>query len=328
MRETSPPRRPLKVLAERFLAVKRDAGLAPRSIETYRHQIEKIIVPKLGALLVGEATPMRLQAFISLIRKEHGPGAAKGCRSVLSGMMALAVVSDAVRVNPVRGVAPIQRGESRAAKDLSLEALVALLRSVASDSEMRRLDLADLFTFMAYVGCRIGEACGLRWSHVDFDRRLITLGPNVVRVTGQGLFIQDHGKTASSVRTVAVPEEVVALLRRRWEQLPANEHGVVFPPPMGKLRDPSNTSADWRVQRERLGFPDFRSHAFRKTVATLLNGQGLSDNEIAEYLGHSDVSVTVNTYMSRTTQTKRPAATLAGLFGEESGSPLQRTPPD
>jgi integrase len=36
-----------------------------------------------------------------------------------------------------------------------------------TDEELCRLDIGDLFAFMSFTGCRIGEALDLRWSRVD-----------------------------------------------------------------------------------------------------------------------------------------------------------------
>ena len=60
------------------------------------------ITPRLGDLTVAEAKPDRLQKFLNTVHKESGPGAAKNCRSTLSGMMALAVSNGAAPRNPDR----------------------------------------------------------------------------------------------------------------------------------------------------------------------------------------------------------------------------------
>ncbi|HEY8318868.1 MAG TPA: hypothetical protein VIG76_08560, partial [Amnibacterium sp.] len=67
----------LSVVAERFLAEKRDSGLAAGSLATYEQVLRAIIIPRLGDLRVDEATPGRLQQFFTAISKEHGHGQAK-----------------------------------------------------------------------------------------------------------------------------------------------------------------------------------------------------------------------------------------------------------
>ena len=51
--------------------------------------------------------------------------------------------------------------------------------------------------------------------------------------------------------------------------------------------------------REELGAPDATTHNFRKTVATLIDDEGLSARIDADHLGHSHVSMTQDRYMTR-----------------------------
>jgi integrase len=48
-----------------------------------------------------------------------------------------------------------------------------------------------------------------------------------------------------------------------------------------------------------LGVPGVTTHSFRKTVATLIDEQGLSAWIGADHLGHAKVSMTQDRYMSR-----------------------------
>ncbi len=306
----------VSALADTFLASKLEAGKTMRTIDTYRHQIDKIIRPRLGDLQVFEATPARVQRFISTVTKENGPGAAKGCRSVLSGMFAMAVRNDALKSNPVSTVEGIAKGPSRAAAAIPLDQVASFRAAIRADPELQRLDISDLFEFMLFTGCRIGEALALRWSHVNLEKSAVTFSASVSRAKGQGLVLQEHGKTASSSRTITVSGEVVALLRDRAR----NSGDLVFPSMLGNLRDTSNTEADWRQNRDRLGYPGLTSHAFRKTVATALDVGGLSARAIAEYLGHKRPSMTQDVYMSRTTGSDASAIQLHRMFGVSSES--------
>jgi integrase len=67
---------------------------------------------------------------------------------------------------------------------------------------------------------------------------------------------------------------------------------LVFPTALGNLLDPRNTMRDWRDVRIRLGFANVSTHSFRKTVATALDQAGLTARDVAEYLGHENLSIT------------------------------------
>jgi integrase len=289
----------LSALADAFLASKADR--APRTIDTYRQTIEHLIRPRIGALAVSEATTERLGRFISSATSTNGPGAAKACRAVLSGMMGLAARSDTVRINPIREIDHITR-QRNGATATPLDVLPKLLDAVRKDQRLRHLDQVDVIVFLASTGCRLGEVLAVQWQSIDLAAGLLTIKANVIRAHGKGVVIQEHLKTSASARTIAIPDSLVEVLRKRKSDFKiANEHDLVFPTVRGNIRDPWNTSRDWRDARIRLGFPDVTSHSFRKTVAAALGQAGMSAREIADYLGHENSSLTQDVYMAKNT---------------------------
>ena len=66
---------------------------------------------------------------------------------------------------------------------------------------------------------------------------------------------------------------------------------MIFPSAAGTLRDPNNFGKQCRTVRDELGVTEVSTHSFRKTVATLIDDEGLSAIG-ADQLGHSRVSMT------------------------------------
>ena len=62
------------------------------------------------------------------------------------------------------------------------------------------------------------------------------------------------------------------------------------------------------------------SHSFRKTVATLIDDEGLSARIGADHLGHSKVSMTQDHYMSRWRVHSEVAALLDRAIKDEQRS--------
>lgn len=116
-------------------------------------------------------------------------------------------------------------------------------------------------------------------------------------------------KTTAGERRITVATGVASMLAAR----PFVDRPL-FPTPLGKRRDRRNPSGEWQAARERLGVGDYTFHSFRKTVATALDQEGLSARDIAEYLGHVNPSLTMNTYMSKTVGGRRAADALESLM--------------
>ncbi|WP_025157285.1 tyrosine-type recombinase/integrase [Leifsonia aquatica] len=311
-------------LAEVYLETKRKEKLAPNSIRTYTQWARSNIVPQLGALRATEVRPMVVQEFCDRVTDENGAGTAYNCRKVLRGMFALALLNDVVKVNPVVGVKVFGVGDvGKAAKALPLDGVDSFLDVVRNDPAMRSAGIPDIWEFMAFTGCRIGEALALRWSHVDFEAGAITLGPSIAEYEGP-VRIWEPAKTDKSLRTIIVPARTMALLRGIKERVPHTDEGLVFPHPTGKIYRPTRLEQIWERNRERLGYPEFTSHGFRKTVATMLDAAGLTAREIAEYLGHKRPSFTQDVYMSREVGSNKVAKFFDSKFGESSGSEGER----
>jgi integrase len=305
------PTTTLRELGAMFLQAKRDAGRAEGTLETYGYAVSAHIVPKIGDLSVGEAKPARLQPFLNSVEKESGAGAAKNCRSALSGMMKLAVVNGAIDRNPVRELERISRPQekSRAASALSFKEIPAFLEQVRADPYLIDQDTVELVEFMLVCGWRVGEVCALDASSLDFNAGTAELEAVNVRVTGKGMVRQPFPKTKKTRRVHPLPRRTMDMLHRRHERL-GEFTSLLFPTRVMTLRDPSNTQREIRDRRDTWGYPNLSTHSFRKTVATMLDQAGLSATEIADYLGHKNPSMTQDVYMNTIKGATRAAEVL------------------
>ena len=137
------------------------------------------------------------------------------------------------------------------------------------------------------------------WEDFDAAARTLTVRGKVVRVAGKGLQRIDDTKTAAGKRTIPLPAFAITTLTERRSVPYLGEHPVIFPSTAGTLRDPTNFGKQWRTVRAALGVPEVMMHSFRKTVATLIDDEGLSPRIGADQLGHAKVSMTQDRYMSR-----------------------------
>jgi integrase len=153
---------------------------------------------------------------------------------------------------------------------------------------------------MLGTSVRIGEACAIRQAVLDLKAGTVHINATVVRVDGAGLQIQPRTKTAGSERILHLPPQLVRMLkRRRLSGHPPGPAGIIFTSPSGLIRDPSNTEADLRQALARAGYPWVSSHVFRTTVASRLDDAGYGIRHIADQLGHSRPSTTMDYYLGR-----------------------------
>ncbi|SDQ49480.1 site-specific integrase [Leucobacter chromiiresistens] len=291
------PSTTLRALGQQFLASKRDLGRSEGTLETYGYAVSAHITPKIGDMSIAEAKPERLQRFLTSVEKESGPGAAKNCRSTLSGMLGIAVRNGAISHNPVRELERISQRKKKGSAAIPLDQLPAFLKAIRADEKLTEWDTVELIEFMLSSGWRVAEVCALDASSIAWKAGTATVEAINVRVKGKGIVRQEFPKTEKSGRTTPLPKATMALLRRRHDRL-KEFTTLLFPTPLMRPRDPSNTQREIRDRRELLGYPDLSTHSFRKTAATILDKAGLSATEIADYLGHENPSMTQDVYMN------------------------------
>jgi integrase len=124
-------------------------------------------------------------------------------------------------------------------------------------------------------------------------------------------------KSARSRRTIALPAVTLAALKsHRKRQLESRlaagdgwqDTGHVFTSPIGTAADAHNLHKQFRAVLTAAGLPLVRIHDLRHSCATLLLAQGVDPRTIMQTLGHSQVSLTLNTYAHVLPSLQRDAA--------------------
>lgn len=175
--------------------------------------------------------------------------------------------------------------------------------------------LEALYTVALAVGLRQGEALGLRWEDVDLDAGMMNVRHALQRVDGRLVLVEP--KSHTSRRTIALPAGTVAALRehrrrqleervlagRRWQ-----DQDLTFTTTIGTPLD--GTAVTKRFQRllAYAGLPRQRFHDLRHACASLLLAQGVHPRVVMEVLGHSQISLTMNTYSHVIPALQREAA--------------------
>lgn len=270
---------------------------SPGTVDTYRRQLKNHVLPAMGEIRLGEATTPLVDKVIGAIKVDVSAATAKSCRSVISGVMGLAVRYGAVLSNPVREVERIEARPKREPRALTMAERVELLQRLQADEKARRRDLPDLVFFMLATGVRIGEALAVVWSQVDFEAGTVRITSTLVRVKGEGL-LRKGTKSRAGERTLPLPASAVALLQQRF-MTGARLDQPLFPDVIGGFRDPANVRRELREARGKEALAWITSHSFRKTAATILDEAALSARLVADQLGHSRPSMTQDVYMGR-----------------------------
>jgi integrase len=274
-------------------------GRSPATLATYKFAADKLRT-FLGGVRVREASTSRLDAALRSMRTAHGATMAKQAKTILRGGLELAVMANVLSANPVRDVQPLRaKSQPKGATALTADELRQLLTAVSASRRCQDNDLVDPIIALAATGLRESELLGLRWIDFDADAGTLTVTGKLVRATGHGLMRLDDTKSAAGKRTLPLPRFAVDALKARRRLPFLGEQPMIFPSSAGTWRDPNNFNKQWRQVRDDVDAAGVTTHSFRKTVATLIDGGGLSARVGADHLGHANVSMTQDKYMAR-----------------------------
>lgn len=153
-------------------------------------------------------------------------------------------------------------------------------------------------------GFRRSEALGLKWDAVDFDAKTITIRAVLV-ISGTELSFVEDTKSSASKRTLPMSDELAAYLRRvkaKQEQdkvLYGNcyhDDGFVCAKEDGTPIHPAYLTRRFKRIAQKNGLPVIRLHDLRHSAATNLLAMGFSVKDVSVWLGHADVTTTLNIY--------------------------------
>jgi integrase len=153
-----------------------------------------------------------------------------------------------------------------------------------------RADYREYLTVRMFTGMRSGEADGLKWRFVDFDRRQI-----LIRETLVGGEVE-YTKTDGSQREITMSGPVFDALKIQ-EKATRNLSEYVFCNREGNPLDNKNfTERVWYPLLRHLGIEKRRPYQMRHTAATLWLAAGENPEWIARQLGHATTEMLFKVY--------------------------------
>ena len=150
-------------------------------------------------------------------------------------------------------------------------------------------------------GLRIGEVCGLQLRDIDLEnlqlhvRHSVNRGPD-----DRGKYQLCEPKTKSSKRVVPIPKPLAPLIEAHISRFCKDRKPdtMLFHSPMldDWLLPPTTIERTFRMAREKIGRPDITFHSLRATHATMLVLEGGTMRETMDDLGHTSLTVAVDSY--------------------------------
>lgn len=272
--------------------------LKAKTFEGYEGVVSRHLVPEFGKTPIAWIDHERVQRFINDLSHRYAGGTVRKVHTVLRLVMGSAVKRGLIRANPCIDV-ELPSMDRTEMLFLSAEQVEALAAATP-------LHYRAMIRFAAYTGLRAGELCALRVADLNLPNGPVYVTRSLADVGGT--LIEGTTKTGRN-RRVGIPADLLPELREHLARIDrvhptgTTPEGLVFPGDRGGYLRHRNFMRRHFHDAVKKALPaeyhGLRFHDLRHTCAALLIAAGANPKDIADRLGHSSITVTVDVYGHR-----------------------------
>jgi len=285
-----------KYLEQWLITVK--TSVRPKTYDQYKQIVTNHIVPILGRIKLKDVRPDHVQSLYNTkLKSGTSNRTVRMIHAVLHVALNQALQMGIISRNPSDAVIKpkLIKKEMKTLTDTQVQTLLLAVRGTRYEA---------LYLLAVTTGLREGELLGLKWSDLDWITRNLSIQRQLQRLSGQGMVFSEP-KSASGRRVIALGSATIEKLREHYkhqqlERLAAGERWIendlIFPTIIGTPNEGSNLIRNFKSLLRASNLPIIRFHDLRHTAATLMLQQGIHPKVVQERLGHSQISLTLDTY--------------------------------
>lgn len=202
--------------------------------------------------------------------------------------------------NPMTEVIkPKSNKEDKIIRALEVEEEQQQLTDFLVNKTLKECPYKNAFLIQTYRGLRIGEVLALRNPDIDLRHNLLRLDKTLTTDKNENVIIGKTTKTYAGIRDLPIPPFMQIFIIEQMEQGKNNTDNQLFLSPKGNLVDPRNANvALKKILKDNFNITDITTHSLRHTYGTRCIEAGMRAVALQRLMGHTDVSITLNTYTS------------------------------
>ena len=285
---------------------------------SFQRCLDSQIYPVLGNTKLPVITPSQISSLLLSIQasgKAHST--VIKYYTVLNLIFKDAYLNDIISSNPMDRVPrpKPRKGEIRpSASAYTAEEVQAILTHLAQEP----LKWRTYVYLLADTGVRRGEACGLKWTCVDFQHNTITIKASLCYTPEKGIYL-DTPKNGR-IRTINVAPEVMVLLQELRDSTTICSEFVFTQNHSDKPMHPQSPTWYMKKFSVKYGVPDLHPHKLRHSYASIAITNGADLPSLSENLGHTSQTTTIRTYTHANDESQRRTSQIvsSALFGSKN----------
>ena len=260
-------------------------------------------------------TSLNLIMMQKAINNLCSDNARKNSKKILVDMLEKAIDSNLLTKNVAKQINTVLTNEeAKERKVLTIGETELFLKQAISTYYY------NLFVLALETGMRIGELCGLQWSDIDFDKKIINVNHTMCYFSKQGKYVFElhDTKTKRGKRKIPLTKTAIRVLKMQKFQ----KQQLIF---KGKIAEEqyqdlvfvtkNNKPTQQFLIQECMNlifkhliedngeFDYFSPHTFRHTFATRAIENGMQPKTLSKILGHGTLQMTMDLYCHVTEDT-------------------------
>ena len=294
-------------LVERYLSTR--TGVKPNTRMNYQFVTNLLQKEEFARKKIGEVKTSDAKLFLIKLQEDgRRYSTVKTVRGVLRPAFQMAVDDDLLNKNPFNfELAGVVVNDSVTREAISREQMNKFLKFVHDDNCFCKY--YEVVFILFHTGMRISEFCGLTLRDIDFENHLINIDHQLQRNSDMTLVIQET-KTRAGKRKLPMTHDVEDCFRAIIEDRPTPRCEKMIDGHTGFLFLDDNglplVAMHWEHRFSRMvgryndiyrvQIPNITPHVCRHTYCSNQARAGMNPKTLQYLMGHSDISVTLNTY--------------------------------
>lgn len=268
--------------------------------ESYSYTVDKHIVPyfKRQRILLRDLTAMDLQKYYSYLisQKKLSPNTVKRHHANITNCLKYAVKNNYIKYNVARDV-DLPKAQKFKGNYYTAEECENLVKACKGTN-------FEIVIRLALYGLRKSEILGLKWSSIDFENKKLYIKSTAIKTT-LGMIYSDSTKTENSERSLLLSDNTIKFLKElhckqladklKWGNK-YNDNDLIVKDENGTPLTSDQVYRRFKAILKSNNLRDIRFHDLRHTTASFLINNGAEMYEVQKWLGHSDISTTMNIY--------------------------------
>ena len=260
--------------------------------------IEKLEQNELFHRKIEDLTSEEIQRYLNSLKENYSNSYIKKIYEQISQAFNFAINRGYIIRNPLMDVVkPKSMKKDKVVRAMEIEEQQKFTEYLESKT-IAEEPYKNVFLIQMFMGLRVGEALALRYGDIDLRKNVINVNKTLTKDKNERVIMGDTTKTYAGIREVPIPEFIRASIIEQMVIAENNLDKQLFISNNGKLIDGKNVNRILKERLSKLGIKGITTHSLRHTYGTRCVEAGMRAVALQRLMGHTDVSVTLNTYTS------------------------------